>query len=859
MAPRYDDLAVTVLRLDPAAPIQRTYHLMRFPGRWKEPLRRLAQAQRGGDVASIPIASLNDAITALVPDCVVTLPYAGRGDDDQDWLLAYRAVNPAAIFNLVAAWVRAQKGTPEQISLTLSQLHASHLTWSPVHLNLTAPEDRQRAMRLLPMEIAATLSRPGATCPHNELRFLRCPSTDGAELMSWPPERIEDQTPFSVKIGVSVQTLPTSDELLVYLSYGVRRWMPVRGKLAFDHGHSVYLAPTVPYLAGLENSRHFGTARIKQVKVTERDGSSSYGPRWDDALARVLKEAGCLDRLPDPQQLVDKPLDYLQRHGDAAALVYSTGMLSAEKVSAGLSVADRQPLMDWVINELTPHLRPAPALPREKCTVYKGLSGISESQVSATYLREIVGPRLDIELLTDTDRATQYALDRLATRLGVPMPSAEQLDEAGAYIDLGAVTLGIRRLAAPTIRADLDRVGRRPQAAVEARIEHIADALGQTANPTIALVEIAHPDAYQGRRRGDDPKFAIRHGLLRTGRLSQFVTPVAEPKRPPRAREGREPSDPNRERFAAAVDDLFRQLGVRPEPLPAPARNTLLRQPALLAIWMIRQNKGRVWGLARQVPVAVLVDPTGQHVEVRAPKVPWQPLHTGLVEIARQYVNVDLKCGPDDVVRFAKDVIDEATSAFPDTLLLTHAQNLRGAWNTLTNGRIQLDSLGFGAAEPQPISKLPGLRHVRVRTAEGGETPECYGVSDDGTGQPKGLWRFLVPRVYGSTTGKPSTHSGALKGVSKLIPGEHNGKLTAPKPKAQVWNPQFIELLVAGIQDGDQPGHWAALAHELRDAAPYVRGTTVLPWPLHLAEQIEEYLLPTRITDLGLQEVLGDE
>ncbi|HEY0699563.1 MAG TPA: RNaseH domain-containing protein, partial [Micromonospora sp.] len=532
-----------------------------------------------------------------------------------------------------------------------------------------------------------------------------------------------------------------------------------------------------------------------------------------------------------------------------------TGMLSAEKVSAGLSVADRQPLMGWVTSELSPHLRPAASLPREKCTVYKRLGGISDSQVSAAYLGEIIGPRLDVELLTDTDRATQYALDRLATRLGVPMPRADQLDETEALIDLGAVTIGIRRLAAPTIRADLDRVGRRPQAAVEARIEHIAATLGQAVNPTVALVEIAHPDAYQGRRRGDDPKFAIRHGLLRTGRLSQFVTPVAEPKRPPR----KESSDPNRERFAAAVDDLFRQLGVRPEPLPEPARDTLLRQPALLAVWMIRQNKGRIWGLPRQVPVAVLIDPTGQHVQVCAPEVPWQPLHTGLLEIGKRYVNVDLKCGRDDVIRFVKNVIDEATSAFPDTLLLTHAQNLRSVWNTLTNGRIQLDSLGFGAGEPQPISKLSGLRHVRVRTAEGGETPECYGVTDDETGQPKGLWHFLIPRVYGSTTGKPSTHSGALKGVSKLIPGEHNGKLTAPKPKAQVWNPQFIELLVAGIQDGDQPEHWAALAHELRDAAPYVRNTTVLPWPLHLAEQIEEYLLPTKIADFSSQEVLGAE
>jgi hypothetical protein len=118
----------------------------------------------------------------------------------------------------------------------------------------------------------------------------------------------------------------------------------------------------------------------------------------------------------------------------------------------------------------------------------------------------------------------------------------------------------------------------------------------------------------------------------------------------------------------------------------------------------------------------------------------------------------------------------------------------------------------------------------------------------------RGLWHFLHDRVYASTNGKPSTHSGALKGVSKIVPLEYNGKHTAPNPKAQVWNPQLIELLVAGMQEGDLPEHWAALAHDLRDAAPYVRDTTVLPWPLHLAEQIEEYLLPTKITDVDPQE-----
>ncbi|GAA2560653.1 pPIWI_RE module domain-containing protein [Pseudonocardia hydrocarbonoxydans] len=325
MAPQYDALAITALRLATDVPLDRAYHVMRFPGRWKEILRQQARARNGREIVTIPIASLNAAITALVPDCVITMTSVGRGNDDQDWLLAHREINPTAIFAVVAAWIRAQKTKPEQTARTLNQLHPSELTWSPTLIDLGTAEQRARSMRLLPMEIAATLSRPDISCPHGELRFRRCPSQVGAELMSWPPLRIEDQLPHSIKIGITAQTLPTSDETYVYLSLGIRRWMPERGRLG-NRRHSVYLAPTVPYLAGLENSRHFGTAKIKQGRVAGPDGATEFLPRWDDDLAGVLAEAGCLAKLPDPRQLTDKPLDFLQRDGDAAALVYSTGI-----------------------------------------------------------------------------------------------------------------------------------------------------------------------------------------------------------------------------------------------------------------------------------------------------------------------------------------------------------------------------------------------------------------------------------------------------------------------------------------------------------------------------------------------------
>src|SRR5262249_41120819 len=162
------------------------------------------------------------------PDSVVTMKYAGRGDDDEDWLLAYRQINPTAIFNLVAAWVRAQRADAGQIASVLAALRATDLTWSTVPVDFRSTKQRRMALRVLPMEIAAAVARPAALCPHGDLSFRRCTTDEGAEVISWPPIRIEEQTPFSVKVGITAQTLPTSDEPLVFLTFGVRRWMPVR-------------------------------------------------------------------------------------------------------------------------------------------------------------------------------------------------------------------------------------------------------------------------------------------------------------------------------------------------------------------------------------------------------------------------------------------------------------------------------------------------------------------------------------------------------------------------------------------------------------------------------------------------------
>ncbi|MEV4055174.1 RNaseH domain-containing protein [Amycolatopsis sp. NPDC049688] len=304
------------------------------------------------------------------------------------------------------------------------------------------------------------------------------------------------------------------------------------------------------------------------------------------------------------------------------------------------------------------------------------------------------------------------------------------------------------------------------------------------------------------------------------------------------------PESLNVAKLGRAVDDLFGQLGVRPTHLPEPAPNTVNCRPALLAIWMIRRPKADRRRVHRQVPIALLIDPTGHQVQIRTTWFSWQPLHVGLVDLPQRYGNAATATGIDPG-QFIKESVEHAIASHPDTLLLTHAQNLRSTWPALAGPQMDVDTIDLGRG-PQPIKELPGLRHIWVRSAHGAGTPQSYGVNDGIIGHPKGMWRFPEPRLFASTSGKPAYAVNSVLRNSKIAEGLPYGRdgFTRLNTQAPVWNEQLLELGVAGLQNGDQPEQWAAMAHNLRDAVPYTRWTTPLPWPLQLAQQIEEQVQP---------------
>lgn len=194
-------------------------------------------------------------------------------------------------------------------------------------------------------------------------------------------------------------------------------------------------------------------------------------------------------------------------------------------------------------------------------------------------------------------------------------------------------------------------------------------------------------------------------------------------------------------------------------------------------------------------------------------------------------------------------------------LLLSHAQNSRLHWPSLTNGRLCSDALRFGPNPAQHIALYgENLCHVRVRDHASDETPQWFAPDDDTAdhGFASGLWNRPSAddgRVYYSTGEKPHTAKHAVKSASKIatrIPvrkkrsEEEEDKEPEPviDTGTNAWNPAAVEIaVVAASEKASVPGPWAAVTHQLRRAPDY-NATLGLPLPLHLAAKTAQYVLP---------------
>lgn len=844
----------------PAEGLGASVNVVDLPAPWIEAFQELASgANPGKRYSTIPIYSLNGALRALVPGLGVPLTRAGRATgQDLPWLVSETALPVQRLIPVVAAWIASQRN--EHTSDALIQNTLSVVTSVPLQndkrdLAEATGSSLTAGMRVLESQAARLLSADGVKFElgGTPLSFVRVARSDGGagELMSWPPLPDRKNGAYSIVIRATAQTMPAAAGLSLFTHYGVRRWMDAQPFVIPGNSTSVYFHTSVPYLGATPAKPHFTMARAKSVAREIGGGRErSYEFVWDDRLMDVLRGAGAGEEtLPPIQDLMANLPIFRESRANPAVVPFRYGRASRHQgVSAGLHVEDRDKLLEWTASvlgkgrgEIWAPLRRASLDAKRGQLEKKGgklaRAGLADSIVST------LGNRIDVELMMPNDSA-EHALTALKARL----PGFQlALDTTSTgTTSFGPLDVHVSRpRQSDELRAPLEApAARRDQRSAKSRVGLILEVCAAARVPTVAIVEVDPAESFSKKPLlGRDPKNAVRHGLAHTGRASQFVNP---------------PSGTTKDdqiRFDKAVDDAFRQLGLRPDSggfrAFSPARGRW--EPKYLAFSMLRRNRNKDFAKKQSLLAAVLMDEDGRNVKVRTLQSgEWQPLHVAAPSIGAKFgAEAKLHDEYDRAsANFIKEVLLDLARDSTPVLLLTHAQNLRSAWPQLRNPNVGRDRLSFGDVT-DPISNYPGLRHVRVRTSESSETPQVFGYDpevideDSGrarVGRPRGLWQYGGDRLFASTAAKPGTNQ-TPQSITKFPAA---GEKVGPIHNA-VFNQQLVELYVAGIQPGDDPMEWAAIAHELRDANPFHLDELTLPWPLHLASKLGEYISPVYV------------
>ncbi|MHB0871356.1 MAG: RNaseH domain-containing protein [Chloroflexota bacterium] len=684
------------------------------------------------------------------------------------------------------------------------------------------------------------------------LHFRRVPVETGAELVSWPPlvhsAYHDGKWPFSIMIRFTLQTLPFEHDPVVHCDVGVRRWAGEQVYLPWGQETSAYVLADSPFLMGATLPRSFQVIPIGWDK-------KAGGPRWSSSLAQLLDRLSVSSMLPSPKELCADPASYIDpQRGHRVAIVYRNAMRSKHGVAAGLMPGDRHELLEQIASVLAPYLELSEELERVSYSMGRRASAsanedeeeaASQEPTGKEALRSLCGVSPTVDLLYQTDKVRDAVIQSIAKDLRVTQEI--DLGDVGTTGVWGAGHEGLYVRYAPLgsagdrLALDIgikDRVDRLHQA-IEVRCDELRAKLS-TGLGAAAIIEVAGKDAFE--YDGDaDPKFALRIGAARLGRVSQFVV-LPE-------------TDEDPARFTNRVDntwkDIKRQLGFQAS--PPDYRHIIPGLPPVVnyvAVWLIKQERSTsCTKMTQYLPVLVHMASNTTRVQAIAPGFKeWLPYPEALKALACSAPFEGRKSSASvEAIHFIQQIIEEDVSGLGEVLLLTCAQNLRYKWHWLTNTDLKMDEIRFADNQPAlPITTYPGLRHVRVRTSDGSETPEYYGQNGDSHGLPKGLWTMGTSgRVFASTQGKPGTMKNLSVNLSKLAPWTSAlGRSQKAKPGKYAWNPSLVELTVSAIQPGDRPSDWAALTHELRSAASHYNEATVYALPLHLAKLMAEYALP---------------
>ncbi|MGW3054436.1 pPIWI_RE module domain-containing protein [Streptomyces goshikiensis] len=358
-----------------------------LPAEWKQPLLELRRAglteREAAWHRTVPTQAVNQLMRATAPD-IVTVDGTATFGSQSPWLYCEQEYPMSVMNTYIAAWLRNLGKNPDDPAIgarlmdTFRDLGPTLPHWQLGMVDLLeqdlspggTAQPANHVYRLLPEVMAGRIERQ-EPYEHNGERLMfrrvaqlpgaRGIGSGGAELMSWPPRKIESgKAPsyYAARITITVRTSPFSPVPRVHLATGIRRFVTGKVWMPYQKGVSVYLLPDTSLVPDGLSSPAFSVATIRW-----RNGTTDWSL---GGVQGMLGYVTALDALPSVDRLVKEADHWIGGRDGLTLAVGHQAAMGAHPVGTGLMPSERRRLTEWAEQALAPELVPVPLLARSR-------------------------------------------------------------------------------------------------------------------------------------------------------------------------------------------------------------------------------------------------------------------------------------------------------------------------------------------------------------------------------------------------------------------------------------------------------------------------------------------------------------
>ncbi len=784
-------MAKTLKHLQPVAwSIEELSEDLRWVSLLKMPIRYqqiLADLPRRRDTAP-PIRSLHDTLAAASHSIIAFAPEIYKNTESFPSWLYTTADTTLDTNNLRLLFNKWLQTVDNQIN-KITENAGEHFIWDHIDLNKA---DYALQRMILPNLIARRLVSQGfqlSLAGHTYPLYLVPIMSQRyvAELITAPIVRENES--FSFVLRFWLEHLPYEPTPKLLHKAGIRRWAGDEVKIYYNRSKSLYLRRAAGYLENASRSDVFTRLTVKAFSSKE--------------ISYVGKQAEMIELLPLEGEL---PMikDFLQNPSafQATALMPIEGRDSQyTDIKSGLESSDHREIFETLNEALSSFIQPMPLLAR----MTKGDSRHGSKRI-LTEDRKTALLAMRIRIEVHSPKHFTKLARSILENVGFSKNSAR-----GPHIKIrneqNEICLEIFNAKDKYLTDTLSSANANEQE----RIDYIAKSYPANDIPTGVLIELK--DYRKTKLWKQDPKNAIRRGMILQGRLSQFFVPEHES------------SIDINHRIKNAAADLLRMIGYRHRPFYNYEKTRHLPERLdLLTFWLFQLNKRSSNEKTVYLPVVAEVPFGHPHLCLTIPSASgrsecYPSLYEGIKALSRWSRDFN---DDSEIISFFRAAIEERQSKNPALLLLSDSNLQRLFTDELTNFSNDTLSL-FGI-----LDTSPQIRVARLRFSENEDAPFC--VPPEPRSKYQGLYATHpnVGYFYSlQNVGKKHIHSTKRK-VNDLT-------------NASV-NPSTVLIQLCNLQKDDDAEEWAGLVHRLRLGSFHTDIPSKLPQPLHDVEAVKKYI-----------------